>query len=469
MRWYWNLILGAVRLDTVSLIPNSSHKPLHANLLLELGDKRTHFGAPVLHLFGFLRRMLGAWRHPGAALPTCESGLIHFIGLSSNQIASLGPIHEQLSSRRSSMLWTRESFRRLFVWAYPLSLPFLPCLLYQWLTSREYRRASFRWSMDDYWLNYGLYMAWRFWLRRVAPTAVLIGNDHVQMSCVLAAAARDEGILTWYVQHACVTEAFPPLSTDYALLDGIDAAEKYAGAGPSATKVFLVGIGKFDAFSASVRTSTQFRELGVCFSMADSVDRSLELLRALANHAITKRVAVTVRPHPRMPAGSIDQLESAAKEFGFAWSEPTVESSFEFLCRQDVMICGLSAIALEASLVNVVPLNYQLNLDHADWYGFIKNGLTRSTENLDYLAEWLEEFEVSGTPAVRQLATRYCATVGSRWDGHSAELAAMVIDATLQTDESKSLEALESLGMTQEPVGTLTVYTLSDDVSNVTK
>lgn len=466
MSWYWNLLLGTLRMDTVSLIPNSSHEPLHANLQLELGNKPTHFAAPVLHLFGFFWRILVAWRHPGKPLPTSEPGLIHFIGFSSNQIASLSPIQSQLSSRCPSVLWTRESFRRLLFWAYPLSLPFLPCLLYRWLTSRGYRRTSFRWSTDDYWLNYGLYLVWRCWLRRTSPSSVLIGNDHVQMSCVLAVAARDEGIPTWYVQHACVTEAFPPLTTDYALLDGVDAAEKYAAAGPSSTKVFLVGIGKFDAFSARVRTSQQFQNLGICFSMADSLDRSQELLEALAKHSVSRRVAVTARPHPRMSPASIEQLKRSADEFGFAWSEPSVESSFDFLCRQDVMICGLSAIALEAALVNVVPLNYQLNLEHTDWYGFIRNGLTRSTDDVQGLLEWLEEFEVSGTPPVRHLAMRYCATINSRWDGHSAELAALVIEATLQADASNSLD---SLGMRLAPIGTLSVYGLAEDSSDATK
>ena len=61
MSWYWNLLLGTLRLDTVSLIPNSSHEPLHANLQLELGNKPTHFAAPVLHLFGFFWRALRSW------------------------------------------------------------------------------------------------------------------------------------------------------------------------------------------------------------------------------------------------------------------------------------------------------------------------------------------------------------------------------------------------------------------------
>ena len=118
------------------------------------------------------------------------------------------------------------------------------------------------------------------------------------------------------------------------------------------------------------------------------------------------------------------------------------------------MVCGVSAIALEAVLVNVVPINYQLNLDHSDWYGFVESDFLRSTADLNELTAWLRDAHENGTPPVRDKALAYCATVGSTWDGRSAELAARVIEATLGGG------SLEELGLQRTGDQSLCVYAL---------
>lgn len=446
LHFWWTLIVDAIRLDTVGLIPNSSHPPLHPNLVLD-GTVGKNRGGGFFRILDFFRAAAREFVYRGPSTPDAESQAVYFFALSTNQLAALEPIAVELSKRTRTQIWTRDDLGRLRARAFPLALPFFPVLIYRWLRSSGYGRRSFAWSLDDYWLNYGFYISLRLWFRRARPIAAVVSNDHVQYSTVLAAAAMAERIPTFYVQHACVTYAFPPLRTDFALLDGVDALEKYDAAGPSATTAYLVGIGKFDAYLGKVRTSTELRKIGVCFSMADNPDRSEQLLRGIAD-VVQHKLEVVVRPHPRMRASYLASIQALAAELAFTWSDPQYEPSFDFLCALDAIVCGVSAIALEAAMVNVVPLNFVLNEEHTDWYGFIEHGLCRSTADIGELQEWLHDMMLNGTDAIRDSVRRYSATIDTPWDGRSSELAARVIFANT-SDNGGHLEELYPIETSQ--------------------
>lgn len=421
------LIWDTMWIDTTSLIPHSSHDPLYPSVLLEYSAKRKHSGAQWRHFILFLKHMLRNFLHRGEPLGKTPKGEVFLLAMSKNQEHSLLPIERHLKERTPSRLWTREQVRRLWVWGYPLAIPFLPCMLWRWATSKGYARKSFRWSIDQYWLNYGLYLVGRLWFWRAAPRAIVFANDHSQISCVLAAAASAENIPTFYVQHACVTDAFPPLTTTFALLDGLDAVQKYDRIGLSNTEVFTVGITKFDSYVSRIRDSNGLRRVGICFNKADELTLCRELLNRMAEYANELSFTATVRPHPRMEGKSLAAIAQHASELRFEWSDPASESPFDFLCAQDVILCGMSAIALEAALVNVVPINFVMSEDFTDWYGFAKQGLCRSTSSFEELRAWLVEVSEGNATPVRETAKHYSATVGTEWDGKSAYLAAQLI------------------------------------------
>jgi|GEM_PF-940025 len=461
MPYFAKLIWDTIRLDTVALIPHSSHEPLHPSVELEYATKQRHPGAEWRHLWLFVLNMLRAIRGRAKPIPKTAAGEIFFLAMSKNQEHALHPIHRQLEvadTNVATRLWTRESLRRLWAWGFPLAIPFLPCALGQYFAHTGYAKRSFRWSMDQYWLNYGLYIACRIWLRRARPRAIVVANDHSQISCVLAAAAKaesaDSPIDTYYVQHACVTNAFPPLRTDYALLDGRDAVEKYDRIGPSDTEVFTVGITKFDAYARSIRQRDGLASVGVCFNKADQLDRCLELLNHMSKFSSELGFQVVVRPHPRMRGDSLTEIEKLTSELGFIWSNPATESPFEFLCAQDVVLCGMSAIALEAALVNVVPINFVLSDDFSDWYGFAQQGLCRSTASFADLKKWLTEVKEGSADSIRMRARHYAATVDTAWEGRSSELAAKIIlwksaaaePVPVEKMSTEQLAAFEPLG-----------------------
>jgi hypothetical protein len=125
--------------------------------------------------------------------------------------------------------------------AYLFSLAFFPAVLFHFWKSDGYRRKTFHFIFDQYWLTYGYYLIANLWLSRLEPKALVVSNDHNMPNRVVLKLAREKRIPSVYIQHASVTEKFPPLAFDYALLEGLDALQKYESAGYSSkTKVFLV-------------------------------------------------------------------------------------------------------------------------------------------------------------------------------------------------------------------------------------
>ncbi len=333
--------------------------------------------------------------------------------------------------------------------AYLWSLPFLGLVIWRWLRSSGYTRESFRFAFDLYWLSYGFYIVARQLVRRMHPAVLLLANDHIMWARTLSRAARDEGVKTVYLQHAAVTERFPALGFDVALLDGLDAAEKYARAGPSDTTVLLVGLPKIEGIPAASTTPGALRRLGICASTLDPLDGLRELCRAL--HEGCDGLAVHLRPHPGDKR--VDVLRHVAAESGCGFSDPRREGPAEFLRRVDAVVAGESSILLEAALLDVLPLQFQFSGVADDYYGFARHGLVDGPyQGVDALRARVRVLMREGKPPVRHRARRYCATIGTAYDGRSATLAAEVITdvirtGTLRLEGWRRVDALKPLAV----------------------
>ena len=424
-----DIFWAATKLDPIDCYPNASYPPMWDNVELSLRHSKTRnvkFFPRLLRVLAFLRVTFKSLLNFSHRPLKCKADHI-FFGLTHNQKTSLKPIVDVMNHADggSAELFSSGDIKRLMnnasLWAIPFFLP----LLVRAFRETGYRKKSFRWALDDYWRAYGLYIVFRRWFHVNRPKSVVLSNDHTLVSCVINKAAQDEGISTFYVQHACVTEKFPPLKMDFALLEGIDAKEKYSAVSDGKTEIHLIGIPKFDAFAKKVNTSTKCKSIGVCFSLADDLDRSLELLNGLSG---MDDIRFIVRPHLRMSSTAKDEFMAACTKHNFEYSRHENEHSFDFLGRIDVLISGTSSIALEAVMLNVTSLNYVLNTEISDWYGFIKNGLTQTTDDLGQLKSTIQDLKIN-RPNVLGLAQRYCATIGTDYAGRSSDLAAEKIIA----------------------------------------
>jgi hypothetical protein len=425
-----NFIRRAISLDVVELLPDVSDPDL-----LDRKYRRSNAGWQVLKqsrsakFLKFWQRMAATLRLPDGGLPD-PTGDVLLATFTINQWRALTPVDDALRKRGvpACLLDGRhlESFyNRLTRQSFLRALPFLPVLLVRMLLTRGYQGKSFRWGLDRYWQAYGAYVVIRRWFRRQRPSAVVVSNDHTFWPRVMVAAAKDEGIPTIYMQHAPVTGRFPPLTMDYALLEGQHSLQLYAGIGKTSTEVYLVGIPRMDAHIGKVNERTQARAVGFCLGAADPLERAADLLHYLAAHCPDLRFVV--RLHPRSRPEMVDYWQNVCRELGADFSDSHHEHPFEFLSRVDAVIAGGSGIILEAALMNVTPIMYELKPGIPDWYGFAADGLCPMFSEPQPVAELLNQ-QASRRNAVRDRTKYYCATVGTSFDGHSSDLAAELIE-----------------------------------------
>jgi hypothetical protein len=307
--------------------------------------------------------------------------------------------------------------------SYLIGALFVPRVILRYLASTGYRRRSYLYGADQYLLAYGWYFQSVRLLRRHRPRAVILSNDHAVLARTTLRVAQRLAIPTIYVQHASVTERFPPLEFDFALLDGRDALEKYAAAGASRTRVYLMGMPKFDRHTADINHQETVNSVGLCTSPFDPIERVLHLAAVL--RVEQSWLKVYLRPHPK------DQREvlwqQLAKSHGFEFSNPEREPVFDFLRRCDAIIAGDSGIHLEAAILNVYPLYYDFMDRAMDWYGFLKHGLLDERYSDPHaMLRRLHDLRRQ-RPNIRSRAGRYDATVGTRYDGRSGELGRRLI------------------------------------------
>jgi hypothetical protein len=315
--------------------------------------------------------------------------------------------------------------------AYLCSLPFLPVVLLQFLRARGYRRTSMRYAFERYWITYGYYLVTSLWLKRLKPAAVVVANDHMMPFRVLTAVAHKRHIPTFYIPHASVSTKFPPLAFSYALLDGYDALHKYAEAGVSDTRVFLVGTPKADAYVRYCNTHSAIQAIGICTNELDPVLRVENLCQHL--RATFPECRFILRPHPRDKLRR-GEWQRIARSYELHYSESRTEVSFDFLQQVDAVLAGDSNILLEAAMLNVVPISYDFAEQHLDWYGFQRSGLAHYAATLEEASAVLQPL-LQHKPQVRLNAKPYCATIGTHYDGRSSELASMLIQALVAGED----------------------------------
>jgi hypothetical protein len=85
-------------------------------------------------------------------------------------------------------------------------------------------------------------------------------------------------------------------------------------------------------------------------------------------------------------------------------------------------------------MMNLTLANFQLCETVPDWYGFIKNGLVKSFDEVDGLRCFIFDNALDRETS-RHLAKRYAHSVGETFDGASAQYAAAIIDDVINSLE----------------------------------
>lgn len=251
-------------------------------------------------------------------------------------------------------------------------------------------------------------------LQEQEPKALVFSNDHTIKNRGLLLAAKQLNIPTIYIQHASVTMNFPPLKFDLSLLEGKDTLVKYKNIANIEGKVSLVGMPKFDGYEKFRNTSKDIKRVGICSKIIDAEKDIIQLL-----HFVKKKfpdLILTYRPHPRDARKSNfpkDVLISNSKK----------EMIFDFLKNQDLVIAGDTSLHLEATMLNVQSIYFDITVNEGflDAYGYVKNELVPKAENLDMLTTILARKQ-EHKQDIWKKASYYNATIGTVNDGKSQQL-----------------------------------------------
>jgi hypothetical protein len=429
----WRLLKEAAGLDILDL--NYSYSSEKLGLLKDLPGEELPRKGLLIRIVSFSLHLLWALVCPKRKLKRRPVRPVVFFASSLNQRDSISPVAGHVRDsvlvcthiRPGARLDCDEDYS--LARAYLLSLPFLPLVIKEFWRSRGYSRKSFFFWFDEYWLSYGHYLSARLWLRKVAPRAVVTANDHTMIPRTFASAAKGEGIPTIYLQHAACSTKHPPLTFDYALLDGRDTLGKYDITGPSGAKVFLIGKPRFDANYRDVNDSRKAQAIGICTNGIDPIVRVEQLCDRLRQELAM--LDFTIRPHP---GDSRKVWGDLAKRYSMALSDWRVESPFEFLKSMDVIIAGDSSIHVEAALMNTYPLFFDFSEKRWDPYDFQRAGLIDYVSDVDEISSRVLQLS-QHKPNVRSKAKPFVATVDTPFDGHSGELGASLVDHIVSGSE----------------------------------
>jgi hypothetical protein len=268
--------------------------------------------------------------------------------------------------------------------------------------------------------------------KNTRPDYVIVSNDHTCANRCCLAVAHYLGIRTVYMQHASVSTIFPALRVDYAFLDGKSALETYRQCernqpdSPRDVPYPLVILsGQKKKLAASQPAAETARYIGIALNLLDNIDAGLDLTEKLA----TKGREVCLRWHPGQKPEEIRKIKARAAQWdSVILSDPKQEPPGDYLARLNLVVAGNTSILLEAAVVGVFPVYYELQPPQfPDYYGFVRNGLALHAKTPEHLEGLLSESSTSTGP--NSAAVRYySATYRTQWDGREGELVARCLE-----------------------------------------
>ena len=300
-------------------------------------------------------------------------------------------------------------------------------------------------------------------LQKIRPKLVLISNDHTVQARSLRISAEILGIKTLYMQHASVSEIFPPLEFDYALLDGEIAYQIYTNCykiqdkksekikqNVSECQILLTGQKKL-VFKKIKKKYSRLR-IGIATTKQDNFNFVRKLLDSLKSI----QIQCIVRTHPSQSLIFIEKLKHHMKGNDLlTWSNSQEQPIHEYFMNIDALIASNSSIHLEAALVNLPTFYHEMSDEVfiSDYYGYVKNSISKKLEE-NFSAElinfYIDELLLSEK---RKLAIKkYSETFGSLWQNREGELTALIIDNILNNQsleeffEIKEAEIYKTIG-----------------------
>lgn len=205
---------------------------------------------------------------------------------------------------------------------------------------------------------------------KLAKTTVVFSHDHSPFEKALVRSANSCGHTSVYIQHASVTDIFPPLFASYSLLDGLQAADTYLKIGGGSGKAIVTG--RQYGLTQRAKPASDLTPM-ICTSPLDTEEVWIDVVRFLK----AKNFSIRLRPHPADRRIGLWQDFSNKHNILFEDSKKTNLKSA--MASSNMVFAGASNVLLEAALSGCLPVQVEFtaNIERglADYYGFIKQGI----------------------------------------------------------------------------------------------
>ncbi|MFD2203182.1 hypothetical protein [Shivajiella indica] len=252
------------------------------------------------------------------------------------------------------------------------------------------------------------------------PKIIIMANDHTNINVGILYAARNNGIKSVYFQHANVSEIFPPLKFDYALLNSELAAEVYFEISHSKTKIFCIGNMKADRYLNKKREFNP-KQKKILLSVNKSHEVKLYEDLALKLAKLEDVKFIKIRLHPSISGEKFELVDSKIQLSDFF-----IENSFECLKDIDLQVAGNSSIIEEALFTNTPTLYFDLVPELSDYYGYVKNGIVIGNFNkIEEIIKFIKNYIVF--QPVFSKAANYSSSINTRFMGKTNKLAANIL------------------------------------------
>lgn len=349
-----------------------------------------------------------------------EKGYLIY-GESVNNRNTLMPIVSQLKDDRVISILDQNSYPN---WrAYWYALPHLVELCREIKKTSPEQRSTIKQFFPKFWRMYGYPRLLSEMLDYYQPSVVVMANDHLPLNRCLMHEANKRGIPTIYVQHAAVTDKFPPLEFAYSLLDGEDSYRKYDAKEGNSGQIYLTGGIRFDVIRNFHRKELDKKVIGIAINLVDS-EQIVKDVCVKIKQWLGEKGVVVLRPHPQM---DLDNWCKWVEENGIGFSNAKVEPSFGFISRISVLLANQSSIHLDAAMCRIPSVVFGFSEEkQTDNYAFVKNGMVPKAESMDELYDLLEHLDTY--KYVDEVVKYYNCSYKSKYEQHVSEMMADLIE-----------------------------------------
>ncbi|REC94286.1 hypothetical protein [Kushneria indalinina] len=290
-----------------------------------------------------------------------------------------------------------------------------------------------KYNLDKFYVPYPYLLFFLSFLKNAQPRVVVVSNDHNPTNRSLKLAAEVLKIKTAYMQHASVSNLFPPLEFDYAFLDGVISLNEYVECQNKAkrirkskSRVYLCGQQKKVLKNNS---SIKKRGVGIGVNKLDDVKKVISLIERL-NRLDCK---VYVRVHPYQGKEFLNSISNRFRNNeSVEIINPRDISLSDFFGFCSVLIAADTSLHLEAALAGIETYYYNMGGEKTDYYGFVRNGVS------NYLPKDLKTIEISKNDekGKRETAIRkYSESYKTSWQDKEGCLVASILkDIVNETD-----------------------------------